>query len=151
MEKTFTYYDMEADSGSAVKATCISCSYVTVSSNFKVIEEGTFNSRLRKSRAFEVDAMLAHNIPLSKISFEDGSEELSNGQLVDKLEAKFIELANAYEIALSGRMGPVLIDVPMDVQQAEAGTSMGSDATLTQDCTSRLVHRCHQGLPLYDI
>ncbi len=91
MEKnlTMTYYDMEADSGSAVKATCISCSYVTVTSNFKVIEEGTFNSRLRKSRAFEVDAMIAHSIPLKKIQ----SEKLSNGELVDKLEAKFIELA----------------------------------------------------------
>ena len=89
MEKTFTYYDMEADSGSAVKATCISCSYVTVSSNFKVIEEGTFNSKLRKSRAVEVDAMIAHSIPLKKIQ----SEKLSNGELVDKLEAKSIELA----------------------------------------------------------
>lgn len=29
------------------------------------------------------------------------------------------ELAKAYAIAISGRMGPVLIDVPMDVQQAE--------------------------------
>jgi acetolactate synthase I/II/III large subunit len=29
------------------------------------------------------------------------------------------ELAKAYEIATSGRMGPVLIDVPMDIQQAE--------------------------------
>ncbi|MFG1418743.1 thiamine pyrophosphate-binding protein [Xanthobacter sp. V0B-10] len=29
------------------------------------------------------------------------------------------ELAKAYEIALSGRMGPVLIDVPMDIQQAQ--------------------------------
>jgi thiamine pyrophosphate-dependent acetolactate synthase large subunit-like protein len=29
------------------------------------------------------------------------------------------ELAKAYGIATSGRMGPVLIDVPMDVQQAE--------------------------------
>lgn len=29
------------------------------------------------------------------------------------------ELANAWTIAMSGRMGPVLIDVPMDVQQAE--------------------------------
>ena len=89
MENSFTFYDMEADSGSAVKATCLSCSYVTVDSNFKTIEEGTFNSKLRKSRAFEIDAMLAHNIPLSKIQ----NEELSNGELVDKLEAKFIELA----------------------------------------------------------
>ena len=31
------------------------------------------------------------------------------------------ELAKAYEIALDGRMGPVLIDVPMDVQQEEVG------------------------------
>jgi acetolactate synthase-1/2/3 large subunit len=29
------------------------------------------------------------------------------------------ELAKAYAIACSGRMGPVLVDVPMDVQQAE--------------------------------
>ena len=29
------------------------------------------------------------------------------------------ELAKAYKIATSGRMGPVLIDVPMDIQQAE--------------------------------
>lgn len=29
------------------------------------------------------------------------------------------ELAKAYSIATSGRMGPVLIDVPMDIQQAE--------------------------------
>ena len=86
---SLTFYDMEADSGSCVRATCISCSYVTVDENFKTIEEGTFNSRLRKSRAFEIDAMLAHNIPLSKIQ----NEELSNGELVDKLEAKFIELA----------------------------------------------------------
>ena len=30
-----------------------------------------------------------------------------------------IELAKAFSIAISGRMGPVLIDVPMDIQQAE--------------------------------
>ena len=29
------------------------------------------------------------------------------------------ELAKAYSIAISGRMGPVLIDVPMDIQQIE--------------------------------
>lgn len=31
------------------------------------------------------------------------------------------ELAKGYTIATSGRMGPVLIDVPMDIQQAEVG------------------------------
>src|SRR6266852_119864 len=29
------------------------------------------------------------------------------------------ELAKAYAIAISGRMGPVLVDVPMDIQQAQ--------------------------------
>ncbi len=40
---------------------------------------------------------------------------------IDELKS---ELAKCYEIALSGRMGPVLIDVPMDVQQADAGSSI---------------------------
>ena len=31
------------------------------------------------------------------------------------------ELAKAYKIAVSGRMGPVLVDIPMDVQQEEVG------------------------------
>jgi acetolactate synthase-1/2/3 large subunit len=31
------------------------------------------------------------------------------------------ELCKAYSIAISGRMGPVLVDVPMDIQQAEVG------------------------------
>ena len=34
------------------------------------------------------------------------------------------ELPKAYEIATSGRMGPVLIDVPMNVQQEEMGTDI---------------------------
>lgn len=39
--------------------------------------------------------------------------------MVSSVEELKTELARAYEIATSGRMGPVLIDVPMDVQQAE--------------------------------
>lgn len=39
--------------------------------------------------------------------------------LVRSVEDLKIELPKAYKIATSGRMGPVLIDVPMDVQQAE--------------------------------
>ncbi len=34
------------------------------------------------------------------------------------------ELARCYEIAISGRMGPVLIDVPMDVQQEDVGETV---------------------------
>ena len=48
---------------------------------------------------------------------------------IDQLKT---ELANAYEIALSGRMGPVLIDVPMDVQQAEAGDTVLLNKPLSQ-------------------
>ena len=39
--------------------------------------------------------------------------------MVRSVEELKTELAKAYEIATSGRMGPVLIDVPMDVQQAD--------------------------------
>ncbi len=39
--------------------------------------------------------------------------------VVRSVEELGSELAKAYDIATSGRMGPVLIDVPMDVQQAE--------------------------------
>ena len=38
---------------------------------------------------------------------------------VTSTEELRLELAKAYAIATSGRMGPVLIDVPMDVQQSE--------------------------------
>lgn len=39
--------------------------------------------------------------------------------MVRSVEELRDELAKAYAIAVSGRMGPVLIDVPMDVQQAD--------------------------------
>ena len=44
------------------------------------------------------------------------------------------ELANAYEIATSGRMGPVLIDVPMDIQQAEVRGDLVLPAAQTIAC-----------------
>ena len=39
--------------------------------------------------------------------------------LVHSVEELRDELAKAYQIAITGRMGPVLIDVPMDIQQAD--------------------------------
>ena len=38
---------------------------------------------------------------------------------VTSAEELKLELAKAYSIAISGRMGPVLIDIPMDIQQLE--------------------------------
>lgn len=41
--------------------------------------------------------------------------------VVTSAESLRSELAKAYSIAISGRMGPVVIDVPMDIQQMDVG------------------------------
>ena len=84
----FTYFDCESDAGAAQKATCLSVAAVTVDENFKIVDQWKINSRFRKSRAFEVDAMLAHNIPVEVIE----NEKLSNSELVDEWEKKFKDL-----------------------------------------------------------
>lgn len=52
--------------------------------------------------------------------------------LVTSTDELRTELAKAYEIAISGRMGPVLIDVPMDVQQAEMVENFPDLSTVAQ-------------------
>ena len=78
-----TWFDCESDAGSALKATCLSVSWSTcdLNDNFKIIENlsGTLNSKFKNSRPFEVDAMLAHNIPIKDIE----NQKLSNSELVD--------------------------------------------------------------------
>ena len=70
-QQLVTWFDCESDAGSALKATCLSVSWITcdLNNNFKIIEDlsGTLNSRFKNSRPFEVDAMLAHNIPIENI------------------------------------------------------------------------------------
>ncbi|MDC3024733.1 hypothetical protein OA161_00535 [Candidatus Pelagibacter sp.] len=85
----FTYFDCESDAGAAQKATCLSVAAVTVNENFKIVDQWKINSRFRASRAFEVDAMLAHNIPVEVIE----KEKLSNSELVDEWEKRFKALA----------------------------------------------------------
>jgi len=85
----FTYFDCESDAGAAQKATCLSVAAVTVDENFKIVDQWKINSRFRASRAFEVDAMLAHNIPVEVIE----KEKLSNSELVDEWEKRFKALA----------------------------------------------------------
>jgi acetolactate synthase-1/2/3 large subunit len=41
-------------------------------------------------------------------------------KVTDSKDLKY-ELSKAYSIAISGRMGPVLVDIPMDIQQADVG------------------------------
>tara|TARA_X000000950_G_scaffold269734_1_gene348715 strand:+ start:1970 stop:3721 length:1752 start_codon:yes stop_codon:yes gene_type:complete len=44
-----------------------------------------------------------------------------------------VELAKAYSIAVSGRMGPVLIDVPMDIQQLDVGDEIVKPSEIIKD------------------
>lgn len=60
-------------------------------------------------------------------------------------------LTKAFQIALSGRPGPVLVDVPMDVQrlpcegtQEELDTSFSSQAPLSQEIAKKLLHELYQ-------
>ena len=85
----FTYFDCESDAGAAQKATCLSVAAVTVDENFKIIDQWKINSKFKRSRPFEIDAMLAHNIPVEVIE----NEKLSNGELVDEWEKRFKALA----------------------------------------------------------
>ena len=93
-QKLVTYFDCESTSGRASTACCLSVSYITcdINNNFKIINSlsGTINSRFKNSRPFEVDAMLAHNIPIDKIE----NEKNSNAELVDKWDKAFRELSD---------------------------------------------------------
>tara|TARA_B100001173_G_scaffold1696_2_gene1481 strand:+ start:1016 stop:2494 length:1479 start_codon:yes stop_codon:yes gene_type:complete len=93
-QKLATFFDCESDAGSAMRATCLSISYITcdLNDNFKILEDlsGTINSKFKNSRPFETDAMLAHNIPIKDIS----NQKLSNGELVDEWEKAFKKLSD---------------------------------------------------------
>ena len=86
----YAWFDMESDAGSAARATCLSISGVLTNREFQVLEEFTFKGRLRKSRAPEVDAMMAHGMDIDTIQ----NEKDSANQLVYKLEKKFKEWAS---------------------------------------------------------
>ena len=92
-QKLITYFDCESDMGRASFATCLSVSWITcdVNDDFKIIDNlsGTLNSKFRYSRPFEVDAMLAHNIPVADIM----KQKLSNGELVDRWDKSFRDLS----------------------------------------------------------
>ena len=65
--------------------------------------------------------------------------------LITEIEHLGAELAKAYAIATSGRMGPVLIDVPMDIQQAEIEPVFPALPTIVEDGRGPIGHRCCAG------
>jgi len=93
-QQLVTWFDCESDAGSALRATCLSVSWITcdLNNNFKIIKNlsGTLNSKFKNSRPFEVDAMLAHNIPIKDIE----NQKLSNSELVDEWEKAFKSLSD---------------------------------------------------------
>ena len=56
------------------------------------------------------------------------------------------ELNKAYSIATSGRMGPVLVDIPMDVQQSEIGEFDESPNLLTNSPNESEIKRLVSGI-----
>lgn len=85
----FAYYDIESDSGSFFKASCLSISGVLCSDKFEIIEKFTFLSRPRKSRPLEIDAMLINGLDLDELAKQD-----TYGVMLQKLVDKFTEWKN---------------------------------------------------------
>ena len=93
-QQLVTWFDCESDAGSALKATCLSVSWITsdLNNNFKIIEDlsGTLNSKFKNSRPFEVDAMMVNSLPVKDIE----NQKLSNSELVDEWDKAFKNLSN---------------------------------------------------------
>lgn len=99
--------------------TGIACSYFDsiptlhiagqVNQNEKVIYKG---AKVRQAGFQETD-IVSMVKPITKYAVQVTTAE----------ELKY-ELAKAFKIAISGRMGPVLIDVPMDIQQLDVGEEL---------------------------
>jgi acetolactate synthase-1/2/3 large subunit len=96
--------------------TGIACSYfdsipaLHITGQVNQRESSAFHGANVRQSGFQETKIVEMVAPITKYAVKvNSAEELRR------------ELAIAYEIARSGRMGPVLVDVPMDVQQAEIG------------------------------
>lgn len=77
-------------------------------------------------------------------------------KLVDKAEDIKYELGKALHIAFSGRMGPVLLDLPMDIQRAEVDpealieyiAEREVDSIIDWKCLQQLVNESHRPMLL---
>lgn len=96
--------------------TGIACSYfdsipsLHITGQVNKAESAAFPGAKVRQAGFQETDIVAMARPITKYAVQ-----------VDSVEALRRELPRAWDIATSGRMGPVLIDVPMNVQKDEAG------------------------------
>lgn len=119
IDKTVGVTVVTSGPGATNLITGIACSYFDsiptihitgqVNQNEKIIYAG---AKVRQA-GFQETNIVDMVKPITKYSVQ-----VTNGKELKS------ELAKAYKIAVSGRMGPVLIDIPMDVQQEEVGEDM---------------------------
>ena len=119
IDKTIGVTVVTSGPGATNLITGIACSYfdsiptIHITGQVNQIEKEIYQGASVRQAGFQETNIVDMVKPITKYAVQ-----------VTSVEELKIELAKAYEIALSGRMGPVLIDVPMDVQQADAGNSI---------------------------
>lgn len=98
---------------------------------------GNVNSRFMKpsdeirQQGFQENDIVAMAKPITKLAV-----------LVKKPESIRYEIERAYKVATTGRPGPVLLDIPMDIQQAviEENNLMGFDDAVTTGWDNEEIH-----------
>tara|TARA_B100000929_G_scaffold59912_1_gene45290 strand:+ start:52 stop:1512 length:1461 start_codon:yes stop_codon:yes gene_type:complete len=85
-----TYFDIEGTTGNFMTNDVLSLSYINTAPDDKEIEKHTYFVRPRKSRIYQVDALLVNNFD----PFEAEKHKLSNFQFTKELNKKFIEIGN---------------------------------------------------------
>lgn len=119
IDKTIGVTVVTSGPGATNLITGIACSYfdsiptIHITGQVNQIEKEIYQGASVRQAGFQETNIVDMVKPITKYAVQ-----------VTSVEMLKLELAKAYEIALSGRMGPVLIDVPMDVQQADAGDSI---------------------------
>lgn len=108
--------------------TGIACSYfdsiptVHITGQVNQRESAVYLGAKVRQYGFQETDIVAMACPITKHAVQT--------RTIDELK---IELNRAWNIALSGRMGPVLIDVPMNVQQEDAGDEVIFDPDLGRE------------------
>ena len=103
-----------SDAGDQVSGTGIACSF------FDSIPSIHITGQVNQRESSAVHGANVRQSGFQETKIVDMVKSITkHAVLVRTVDELRDELAKAYSIATSGRMGPVLIDVPMDIQQAE--------------------------------